>query len=96
MPDATGLGHSFPYCSQMMRVWLEILPGPATSPLPEGVTGSSLVCAEKAPGKDGNHKGIANALPEVKFMNVPSSKHCFVYIRASDQQLVICDRKLFK
>ena len=27
-PDGTGLGHSFPYCSQVMKVWLNILPGP--------------------------------------------------------------------
>lgn len=96
VPDATGLGHSFPYCSQMTRVWLKILPGPATSPFPEGVTGSSLMCAEKAPGKDRIHKGIADALPENKFRNVPSSKHCFVCISPSDQQLFICDIKLFK
>lgn len=29
VPDGTGLGHSFPYCSQMTKVWLRILPGPA-------------------------------------------------------------------
>lgn len=28
VPDGAGLGHSFPYCSRMMKVWLNILPGP--------------------------------------------------------------------
>lgn len=96
VPDATGLGHSFPYCSQMTKVWLKTLPGPATSLFPEGVTESSLVCTEKGPEKDGTHEGIANTIPENKFMNILSSKHCFVCNIASDQQLFICDIKPLK